>query len=184
MSEIDGSGQSVPLTDQERAARHFGVDLSQVTADMIEKLPARGSRAVALEASESKEAEKEDGAESELVGMFFIVHSMAHMETASSPGIVVNEALAKSSPCRCATLDGSELCFSRGIVGALDKGEKKLYCPTKTYFESAGLTERLKKFKEAVAAAQEKVKHIPKGERLEPWLAAMSEELEKRGIEV
>lgn len=160
------NGDSVPLTDHESEA--------QVVTTATE-----------LATPEIKECRKaEDGGEIEFLGMFFLVQSMAHMETATSPGIVVNPEIAKSSPCRCAVLDSSELCFSRGIVGAMDEGQKQLYCQPKTYFESPGLQERLKKFKEAVAAAQERIKDIPKGERLEPWLSVMSEELEKRGIAV
>jgi len=34
---------SIPLTDQERAARHFGVAPSGVTAQMIEQLPPHGT---------------------------------------------------------------------------------------------------------------------------------------------
>lgn len=35
--------QGIPLTDLERAARHFEVDLSEVTLEMLEQLPPRGT---------------------------------------------------------------------------------------------------------------------------------------------
>lgn len=35
--------QGIPLTDLERAARHFGVDPSEVTLEMLEQLPPRGT---------------------------------------------------------------------------------------------------------------------------------------------
>lgn len=101
-----------------------------------------------------------------------------------SPAIVVNEALAKVTPCQCTKVDESEICFSKGCIGGLSEADKKLYCNPKVYVERPALAERIRKFKEAVAEAKEKIKEIPKGERLAPWLAAMSESLAKRGIEV
>jgi hypothetical protein len=176
---MDDNRGSVPLTDRERAARHFGVDVSQVTAEMIEKLPARGT------GLEIEKAIRDDDIDIEMaVGMFLLLHSVPHMDTASSPGIVVDRDIAASTPCRCAKVGESEICFSRGVVGALDAGQKEAYCKPKVYFESPGLEKRLGEFKEAVAAAQEKIKDIPKGERLEPWLSAMSKEFAKRGIEI
>jgi hypothetical protein len=117
----------------------------------------------------------------DMVAMFLLYHSMAHMNTEHSPGIVVYPDIAKASPCKCAKVDGSELCFSPGIIGAMDEGQKELYCNPKMSFKSPALQQRLRIFKQAVKAAQKKVKDIPKGERLAPWLAAMSEELVKRG---
>lgn len=120
--------------------------------------------------------------EIEMVGMFLLYHSLAHMDTEESPGIVVYPDVAKASPCKCAAVDGSELCFSAGIIGAMDEGQKELYCNPRTTFKSPALKKRLTVFKQSVKAAQKKVKDIPKGERLQPWLAAMSEELSKRGV--
>lgn len=120
--------------------------------------------------------------EIDIVGMFLMVHSLAHMDTEHSPGIVVDSAVAKASACKCAVVDGSELCFSPGIVGAMDPGQKELYCNPRTTFKSPALQKRLRLFKQSVTAAQKKVKDIPKGQRLQPWLAAMSEELTKRGV--
>ncbi len=110
-----------------------------------------------------------------------LLHSVPYAE--GSPAIVVNEALAKVTPCQCTKVDDSEICFSKGCVGGLSEADKKLYCNPKVYVERPALAERIRKFKEAVAEAKEKIKEIPKGERLAPWLAAMSESLAKRGIE-
>jgi hypothetical protein len=114
--------------------------------------------------------------------IFLLYHSLAHMDTEHSPGIVVYPEVAKASPCKCAKVDGSELCFSPGIIGAMDEGQKGLYCNPKMSFKSPALQQRSKVFKQAVKAAQKKVAEIPKGERLQPWLAAMSEELTRRGV--
>jgi hypothetical protein len=40
---MEERGQGNPLTERERAARHFNVDASQVTPEMIEQLPPRGT---------------------------------------------------------------------------------------------------------------------------------------------
>jgi len=111
-----------------------------------------------------------------------LLHSVPYAE--GSPGIVVNEDVAARTACRCARVDGSEICFSRGIIGGMSASQKEAYCNPKTYFKSPRLEKRIKGFKEAVAAAKEKIREVPKGERLEPWLKAMSEELGERGIEV
>lgn len=111
-----------------------------------------------------------------------LLHSIPYVE--GSPGIVVDRDRAFNTPCKCARVDGSELCFSPGIIGAMADDQKAFYCNPKTYFKSPGLEKRIRGFKEAVAAAKEKIREVPKGERLEPWLKAMSEELTERGISV
>jgi len=121
-----------------------------------------------------------------VVGKFkeddLLLHSVPYVE--GSPGIVVDSDRAFNTPCKCARVDGSEICFSKGIIGAMTDSQKAFYCNPKTYFESPALEKRIREFKKAVAAAKEKIKEVPKGERLEPWLKAMSEELGKRAISV
>jgi hypothetical protein len=175
---MEGRGKGDPLTERERAARHFGVDVAKVTPEMIQQLPPRGT---GLEASAARGT---DGQDIDMLAVFFLAHSMPHMETEASPGIVVDPDVAAATPCRCARADGSEICFSRGIIGGLDEGQKEAYCNPKVYFESPGLEKRIGEFKGAVAAAQERIKDVPKGERLVPWLSAMSGELKERGMEV
>lgn len=95
-----------------------------------------------------------------------------------SPGIVVNEAVAKASPCRCFEYEpGKKLCFSKGIVGALSDDQEKVYCPTVEKLESPGLERRLKSWMGAKTICKAEIETIPKGERLEPWLSCMSREL-------
>ena len=99
-------------------------------------------------------------------------------------GIVVDEARAKASPCRCIEYQpGKKLCFSKGIVGALSDEQEMAYCPTTEALESPGLERRLKDWMGAVEVCKAEIESIPKGERLEPWLRCMSRELETRGIE-
>ena len=175
---MEERGQGTALTERERADRHFDVTPSEVTPEMIQQLPERGT---GLEIGRARGI---DDGEIDTIAIFLLAHSMPHMNTEKSPGIVVNPDVAATTPCRCAKVGDSELCHSKGIIGFMDEGQKEAYCNPKTYYESPGLEERLGQFKEAVAAAQEKIKDVPKGERLEPWLSAMSLELQKRGIEV
>jgi len=111
-----------------------------------------------------------------------MLHSIPYAH--GSPGIVVNEAVAKASPCRCFEYEpGKKLCFSKGIVGALSDEQEKIYCPTIEKLESPGLERRLKSWMGAKTICKAEIEPIPKGERLEPWLHCMSRELAARGIE-
>lgn len=106
------------------------------------------------------------------------------IEALGSPGLMVNTDVAARTGCRCYKVDETLMCFSKGIIGTLSKPQVEAYCPRKEIITEGGLVERVKKFKEAARAAKAKIAKVPKGERLEPWLKAMSEELEKRGIEI
>lgn len=111
-----------------------------------------------------------------------LLHSVPYQE--GSPGIVVNEATAMASPCRCIEYrPGKKLCFSKGIIGALSDEQEAIYCPVTEELESPGLEKRLKDWMDAVETCKSEIAPIPKGERLEPWLSCMSRELKARGIE-
>ena len=111
-----------------------------------------------------------------------LLHSVPYQE--GSPGIVVNEATAMASPCRCIEYrPGKKLCFSKGIIGALSDEQEAIYCPVTEELESPGLEKRLKDWMDAVETCKAEIAPIPKGERLEPWLSCMSRELKARGIE-
>ena len=111
-----------------------------------------------------------------------MLHSTPYMH--GSPGIVVNEATAMASPCRCIEYrPGKKLCFSKGIVGGLSDEQEKLYCPTTEALESPGLEKRLEGWMESVETCKAEIAAIPKGERLEPWLGCMSRELAAKGVE-
>lgn len=105
-----------------------------------------------------------------------LLHSIPYAY--GSPGIVVNEALAKATPCRCIEYrPGKKLCFSKGIVGALSNEQERNYCPTVEGLESPGLKKRLEGWMESVETCKTEIAETPKGERLEPWLSCMSREL-------
>lgn len=111
-----------------------------------------------------------------------MLHSVPYAE--SSPGIVVDEVLAKATPCRCIECrPGKKLCFSKGIVGALSDEQEKLYCPTEEKLESPGLGKRLESWMGSVDICKGEIAKVPPGERLKPWLSCMSRELKARGVE-
>ena len=111
-----------------------------------------------------------------------LLHSVPYQE--GSPGIVVNEATAMASSCRCIEYrPGKKLCFSKGIIGALSDEQEAIYCPVTEELESPGLEKRLKDWMDAVETCKAEIAPIPKGERLEPWLSCMSRELKAHGIE-
>lgn len=100
-----------------------------------------------------------------------------------SPGIVVDEALARATPCRCLEYrPGKKLCFSKGIIGALSDEQEEIYCPTTVPLDSPGLERRLESWMGAVETCKAEIAEIPKGERLEPWLGCMSRELAAREV--
>ena len=105
------------------------------------------------------------------------------VEAMGSPGIMVDTDVAARTPCRCYSVDETEMCFSKGIIGTMSRAQVEAYCPTKVYLEQ-GLQRRIREFKEAAAEAKKEIAGIPKGERLEPWLREMSKALKKRGIEI
>lgn len=120
-------------------------------------------------------------------GRGMLLHFCEHAVEGS--GLVVNEARARATPCNCFTYEGREYCFSKGIIGMMSSTENPEqiaeYCKVgKTYEVKPGIKERFEKFASAAEVAHEKIEEVPKGERLVPWLSAMGEELEKRGVEV
>jgi len=110
-----------------------------------------------------------------------ILHSVPYAY--GSPGIVVDEALAKATPCRCIEYRPSKkLCFSKGIIGALSDEQEIIYCPTTEALKSPGLEKRLKSWTGATTICKAEIEPVPKGERLEPWLHCMSRELRARRV--
>ena len=101
-----------------------------------------------------------------------------------SPGIVVDEGVAKATPCTVYKVDETEMAFSKGVIGALSKGQIEAFCPAKIY-KTEGIARRVKTFKEIAKSCSEEVreKH-PKGERLVPYLKCMGKLAKEKGIEL
>lgn len=165
-----------PKNERERAANHFGVSASEVTPQMIAELPPKGtgvSGDIEQLATIVAEKIKEDTSTTML-----ILHSVPHAY--GSPGIMVDADVAARTPCKCY----DNVCFSRGIVGALDPAQREAYCPTIEHATSPGMTRRLKNWQEAVDVCKGEIEKYEKGERLEPWLSCMGRELPAHGIEI
>lgn len=108
------------------------------------------------------------------------------IEEAGSPGIVLDYATARATPCSCFTYKGKDLCWSKGVIGLLNQPQQEVYCVAgKAYKAQPKLVERYTRFAEAAEEAHKKIEAMPKGrERLEVWLEEMGKELSKREIEV
>ena len=65
-------------------------------------------------------------------------------------GIVIRPTIAKETACTCFDLDGEDLCFSKGVIGALTNEQEIKYCPIKVHRESEKLSRRVNKFRAAV----------------------------------
>jgi len=109
---------------------------------------------------------------------WLIFHSVPYVH--GSPGVVIDADVAARTPCKCY----DNVCFSRGIVGALSESQREAYCPTTEHVTSPGMTKRLEHWQEAVNTCKAEISKYEKGERLEPWLECMGRELPKRGIEI
>jgi hypothetical protein len=98
---------------------------------------------------------------------------------------ILDEAAVQANPCNCFTYKGRDFCFAKhGAIGLLSQEQLELCKAGKVYEVKPGMKERFEKFSQAAEAAHEKIEAVPKGERLGPWLSAMSEELGQRGITV
>jgi len=108
------------------------------------------------------------------------------VEELASPGLVIDEATARATPCSCFIYKDKDYCYSKGIIGMLAQDQERLYCVAgKAYKDQPKLVERYTKFAEAASVAHKDIESMPKGtERLKVWLSAMGRELSKRGIEV
>lgn len=102
-----------------------------------------------------------------------------------SPGYVVDEGLARSTPCVGYRLDGGELVWSKGITGALDEKQRALYCGEMVWKEEPErLKQRVAVFKQAATVCRDRVAALEDPvERLVAYRQCMSEEARARGID-
>jgi len=171
-----------PKQERERAATHFGVLPTQVTPEMIKNLPARGTGLAQSDIDILAEAIankiKEGKFEEDTGAAILILHSIPSSH--GSPGIMVDPDIAARTPCKCY----DNICFSRGIIGALSEAQREAYCPTTEHVTSPGMTRRLKNWQEAVGVCKGEIEKYEKGERLIPYIECIGRELPKRGIEI
>lgn len=104
-------------------------------------------------------------------------------------GIIVDEEIAKRSPCTCHKIGPTDnpedlICFSPGIIGALTNVQDREYCPSKLIVKEDRIRERVEKFRAASETCEIETEKYPKGQRLLPRIQCMSRELKKRSIEI
>jgi patatin-like phospholipase/acyl hydrolase len=116
-------------------------------------------------------------------GLSLLMHFTEHEILGSAR--VLDEAAVQASPCNCFTYKDRDYCFARhGAIGLLTGDQQNLCKAGKVYEVKPGMKERFEKFSQAAETVHAKIEAIPKGERMEPWLTNMSEELAKKGIQV
>ena len=107
-----------------------------------------------------------------------LLHSIPYIH--GSPGIVVDADIAARTPCRCY----GNICFSRGIIGALSAPQREAYCPTIEEVTSPAMTKRIQNWQEAVNICKAETASLPKGEKLPQYLMCIGRELPAHGIEI
>lgn len=174
-----------PKTEAQRVVTHYKTTLAEYYAHPEKyPLPPRGTGLNLAQSDIDYLAERvadkiKEGAFKEDTGTaILILHSIPHSH--GSPGIMVDKDIAARTSCKCY----DNVCFSRGIIGALSPAQREAYCPTTEHVTSPGMTKRLRDWNEAVGVCKVEIKEYEKGERLEPWLECMGRELPKRGIEI
>lgn len=95
-----------------------------------------------------------------------------------SPGIVVDEALARSTPCVRMMLKERPLVWSKGIAGALDEKQQALYCESYIDKEpSPAMKERVAAWQAATEVCKAEVAQEEPGlDRMQRWWSCMHRE--------
>lgn len=162
MSEERGRG--IPLQERERASRHYGVSPSEVTPEMILSLPERGTglgtgtaRGLSEErVEEIARAAAREVVEEEVSKAEVPLHIAEH--EATGHGLVVDEAKAEATPCKCFSFEGVRYGWSPGVIGLISEKtnpeQMTRYCKT-TIPVSDGLAKRFARVKEEVGKAHE-----------------------------
>lgn len=103
-----------------------------------------------------------------------------------SPGFVTDEGVARATPCTCFEMGSDKhLCFSKGVIGALDEGQQALFCPERKVKPlSDEQRRRIEGFKRATRTCEERTEDLPKGERGPAFRACVETELTNAGIKV
>jgi len=99
---------------------------------------------------------------------------------------VLDEEIAKTSPCTCYEYDGKYICWSHACIGTLTDEQEKMFCnPRIVKGEVSEKTrERWKQFSEMAEYCSVLVSIYPKGKRLIPYLECISREAKKRNIQI
>ena len=124
-------GKGTPLTERERAAKHFGVSPSEVTPEMIEKLPPRGT-----------------GLDIDQIALD--IRDIFLGAAIGDGAIPLYGRENRKEPCRCCKTDSKLMCTTSGAIGILSQREIKEWC-SEIIEVPDGRCERVKKIREAAA---------------------------------
>jgi len=90
-------------------------------------------------------------------------------------GIVVNEFEALISPCE--HIKGTNLYYSKGIIGALNQEQIEKYCKRGIIeIERPEVVKRHEKWKEAVKICRMRTAHLKSGEKIKAFVECMEKE--------
>lgn len=110
-------------------------------------------------------------------GTRLVIHIMEHEVTGA--GRVIDDAKARTTPCKCVSYEGELYCHSEGILGLISskKNPEQIaqYCAVGKIMKPDGLKTRFAQIKEAISRAHKKWE---KGEGgLVEWWDAVAEEM-------
>lgn len=101
-------------------------------------------------------------------------------------GLVVNESLARATPCKGFTFNTETYAWSPGVVGLISskKNPEQLrdFCALGIEPAGVGAQERFRKLKGAIGEAHKEWEE--KGEGLKSWWQIVGKKLEEKGIEL
>lgn len=177
-----------PKQERERAASHYGVSPSEVTPEMIQRLPPRGTGLAKSDIDYLAEAVadkiKEGKFEEDTGTAILILHSLEHQATGA--GRVIDAAKAKATPCTCFGFEGEEYCWSPGVLGLMSskKNPEQIaqYCEMGKERGGAGAATRFGELKSAIDEAHKEWEK--EGGDLKKWWGKVSEKMEEKGIEI
>ena len=90
-------------------------------------------------------------------------------------GVIVDEFKALTTPCE--HIKGTNLYYSKGIIGALTQDQVKKYCKMGIIeVERPEVVERHKKWKEAVKICRMRTAHLKGGEKIKAFIECMEKE--------
>jgi len=162
---MEERGRGDPLTERERAARHVGVSITEVTPEMIEQLPPRGTGLqIGAARGMRSEAEIDELAQAiaEKIKEQLDIRDLV-LSGAIGPGAIpIDGRENRKEPCFCCLIDQSgpnspenRMCTTSGAIGTLKDSEERDWC-SKIVIVSDGRCERALKIREAAAQCKEK----------------------------
>lgn len=182
-------------TEVERVMAHFGVT-EQVANEMMEKgitAPLRGTGGGTVETGRITEDEirriatrTADEVMARVRGTIpeLAMHTAEHEVRRS--GLVLDEARARATPCKCFEFEGETYCWSPGVLGLISskKNPEQLseFCVLGREPAGEGAKERFTQIGGAIREAHEEWQR--KGEGLPEWWEAVGKRLAEKGIEL